>query len=276
MSYGLGIDLGGSVIKAGAADPRGTVLSRRTEWTRDGAARAGDWVRCVRRMLDEIAAELEGEARHIGVAAPGLADREGTCIAHLPGKLQGLEGLVWKDALDTSVPVTVLNDAHAALLGEAWTGAARGCRDVVLLTLGTGVGGAVIANGRLLVGASGRAGHLGHLCLNPDDPRTSIAGMPGALELFIGDYTVGERSGGRFVSTEELVRAYEGDDSAAPEIWSASLPALRCAIASCLNLFAPDRIMLAGGIAKAGGSLLRPLESVLDAVVWRHGGPRAP
>ena len=78
-----------------------------------------------------------------------------------------------RDFLETPAPVFVLNDAHAALLGELWQGAAKGYRNVILLTLGTGVGGAVLADGRLIKGQIGRAGHLGHVTVNSEGARIS-------------------------------------------------------------------------------------------------------
>src|SRR5690606_3453811 len=143
----------------------------------------------------------------VGVSAPGLASPDGRCIAHLPGKLAGVQGLDWSAALDGSPRTVVLNDAHSALVGEAWVGAARGRQDVILLTLGTGVGGAVLAQGRLLRGAIGRAGHLGHMSLNPEGPR-SIVGMPGAVEVMVGECTIGVRTQGRFHSTADLLAAH--------------------------------------------------------------------
>ncbi|NIP92572.1 MAG: ROK family protein, partial [Akkermansiaceae bacterium] len=98
-----------------------------------------------------------------------------------------LEGLEWPEALGRRA--AVLNDAHAALMGEIWQGAAAGVRDVILLTLGTGVGGAIVTDGRLLRGHTGKGGHLGHVSLDflgkPD-----ICGIPGALEDMIGNHNV--------------------------------------------------------------------------------------
>ncbi|MBM3854594.1 MAG: ROK family protein, partial [Verrucomicrobia bacterium] len=197
------------------------------------------------------------------------------CIAHLPGKLAGLAGLDWTAALGQSHLVPVLNDAQAALLGEAWIGAARGRRHVVLLTLGTGVGGAVICDGHLLRGAIGRAGHIGHLSLDPDGPR-SIVGMPGALETMIGDCTIAARTGGRFATTAALVAAHRSGDAFASEVWLKSVRALAFALGSCINLFDPEVIVLGGGIAQAGEALFPPLAAELERIEWRPGGHRVP
>src|SRR5207248_10157438 len=140
----------------------------------------------------------------VGVSAPGLAAADRRCISHMPRRLQGLEGLDWTEFLGVGRPVPVLNDAHAALLGECWIGAAQGLQNVAMLTLGTGVGGAAMVDGKLLRGHVGRAGHLGHICLNPYGT-PGITGTPGSLENAIGNCTIEERTLGRFRSTHDLV-----------------------------------------------------------------------
>src|SRR5439155_633568 len=205
-------------------------------------------------------------------AAPGLAGRDGRSVASMPpGKLAGLEGLVWEEALEAGMPVRVLKEADAALMGGAWKGAAAGARDAVLLTLGTGVGGAIISDGRLVEGHIGRAGHLGHICLDPDGP-ASIAGMPGSLEHAIGNGTVAERSKGRFQDTRALVEAHVAGDSEASEIWLRSVWVLACAVASIVNAVDPEVVILGGGIALAGPALFDPLAKLLERVEWRPGG----
>jgi len=189
----------------------------------------------------------------------------------MPGKLQGLEGLNWTDFLQTSHPVPVLNDAHAALLGEAWVGAAAGYRNVVLLTLGTGVGGAILADGRLFKGHIGRAGHLGHISLNPDGP-PDIVGTPGSLEQTIGNSTLPVRSGGRFSSTRQLVEAHLKGDAEATDVWLRSLYNLAAGITSIINALDPEVIILGGGIAQAGPALFEPLARFVERVEWRPQG----
>ena len=142
-----------------------------------------------------------------------------------------------------------------------------------MLTLGTGVGGAVIVDGRLLRGAIGRAGHIGHMCLDPKGP-VSITGMPGAIEVMIGDCTVADRTGGRFTNTAELVAAHRAGDSDATEIWLRSVRALACTLASCINLFDPELVVIGGGIARAGDALFDPLTTELNRIEWRPDGHR--
>ncbi len=274
MTWAAGIDLGGTRLKAVAADPAGRILAR-TQQPSGAETAPGAWIAAAAGALAEFAAALGGPPAAVGVCAPGLVARDGRSIAHLPNRLAGLEGLDWGRALGRPGQVPVLNDAQAALLGEAWSGAARARRHVVMLTLGTGVGGAVLCDGRLLRGALGRAGHIGHLCLDPEGPR-SIVGMPGALEMLVGDCTVAARSGGRFVDTAALVAAVRACDPGAADVWRRSVRALACALASCINLFDPECIVLGGGIAQAGDALFSPLAAELDRVEWRPGGERVP
>jgi glucokinase len=233
----------------------------------------GSWVETIRQRIKEIENDRAESARWIGLAAPGLAARDNLSIASMPGKLRGLEGLDWTDSLQTSHPVPVLNDAHAALLGEAWIGAAVGYRNVVLLTLGTGVGGALLAEGRLSKGHIGRAGHLGHISLNPDGP-PDIVGTPGSLEQAIGNSTLTERSAGRFTSTRQLVEAYVNGDEKATDVWLRSVYNLAAGITSIINAVDPEVIIIGGGIAQAGSALFDPLERFLEKMEWRPQGHR--
>jgi hypothetical protein len=118
---------------------------------------------------------------HIGSQHRAWRPKTARSIGYMQGRLARTPGIRVEDFLDSPQPVFVLNDAHAALLGEVWQGAAKGYRNVVLLTLGTGVGGAVLVDGHLVKGHIGRAGHLGHVSVNSDGRRISLE-HPGSLE----------------------------------------------------------------------------------------------
>lgn len=267
----LGVDLGGSSVKAVVTAPDGEVrLRKNVDFDPD---RPRDWARLVRDLVRELQRDAGATAAPIGLSAPGLAAADGAAIAYMPGRLQGLEGLNWTTLLDAPHPVRVLNDAHAALLGEVWQGAARGLKDVFMLTLGTGVGGAAMVDGRLLRGRLGRAGHLGHICLDRRGP-ADITGVPGSLELHVGNCTIRERSRGRFQSTHELIAAHQADDTEASRLWLDSIDALACGIASLINVLDPEAVVIGGGIARAGQTLFEPLQARLDAIEWRPGGQR--
>jgi glucokinase len=274
MTLWAGIDLGGTVLKAVAVTGDGTVLARATRPINDRIDAVADWIARANDVLAQFE-QKHGAPAAVGVSAPGLAAPDGRCIAHLPGKLAGVQGLDWSTVLHGGQRSFVLNDAHAALLGEAWIGAAHGRNEVVLLTLGTGVGGAVMTQGRLLRGVIGRAGHLGHMSLDIDGPR-SIVGMPGAVEVMVGDCTIRDRSQGRFHSTAELLAAHRRGEVDATNVWLRSVRALGCAVASYINLFDPEVIVIGGGIANAGDDLFAPLRRELDRIEWRPGGHAVP
>lgn len=272
MEYLLGIDLGGSCVKTAAVTPSGELLRKRVDnFTPDAAL---DWAKAVADAVAAMKEEL-GPPRRMGLSAPGLAHRDARSIFRMPGRLEGLEGLNWTEYLASESAVPVMNDAHAALLAEAWIGAAAGARDVVLLTLGTGVGGAVMVDGRLLKGRMGRAGHLGHNCLDPDGPR-DVTGIPGSLEVMIGNCTIRERTQGRFDTTHALIEAFEREDEEATKYWLLSVQALACSISSFINMFDPEVVVVGGGIARAGKSLFEPLEKFLRPIEWQPDGDGVP
>jgi glucokinase len=269
----VGIDIGGTQIKAAAFSRAGDLLCQRTMPTEDFAGNARpQFAENVRAMFARLCDEVGG-VETVGLSAPGLADAEGRTISCMPGRMAGLEGFDWSEWLGRDV--VVLNDAHAALLGEVWQGAARGLKHAILLTLGTGVGGAIWSDGRLVRGRMGRAGHFGHISLNPYGEQT-IARTPGGLENWIGNHNIVERSDGRFSTTHELVAAFREGDPFAAEVWLKSIRALACGIASLINVLDPEAVIIGGGIAKAGPSLFIPLDVELDRIEWRPGGAKTP
>jgi glucokinase len=312
MNCAIGLDIGGTNIKGLAVTPEGKVLAEvvlptggpggekqrcynspspqpsppgrgrivvrpLTNWDQRSSTRSGvpklEWTENVRRAVRQLQRAGHRSVTWIGIAAPGLPAKDQRSIAFMPGRLPGLEGLIWEEFLKVPHPVPVLNDAQAALLGEVWRGAACRSTNALLLTLGTGVGGAAMVDGRLLRGHLGRAGHFGHVSLSPTGP-LDIVNAPGSLEDAIGDCTVRKRSDGRFGSTLALVAAARRGDAQARRVWLASVQALAAAIASLINVLDPERVILGGGIAQAGAALLRPLKGFLDQFEWRPGGAR--
>jgi glucokinase len=164
-----------------------------------------------------------------------------------------------------------LNDAVAALIAETTSGAAKNRRHVVMLTLGTGVGGAILVDGKPYQGAFNKAGHFGHMVIKDDGDR-DVTGMPGSLEDCIGNCTIGKRSKGKFSSTHEMLIAYKSGDAFAKEIWLRSVRQLAIGIASITNILSPEIIVLGGGIAEAGNVLFEPLNEYIGEFEWRTGG----
>ncbi len=272
MDYAIGIDLGGSSIKTVAVTAAGQTLARAV--VSFAVEEKMDWAEKILQLIQQIQHERGAPATRVGLSAPGLASADARSIAHMPGRLQGLEGLDWTKFLEAPSLVPVLNDAHAALLGESWLGAARGFRHAILLTLGTGVGGAILSNGELLRGHIGRAGHLGHVCLDPN-AAPDITGMPGSLEDAMGNCTIEPRSQRRFQTTHDLVAAHVAGDAEASIIWLKSVRALACAVGSFINVLDPEAVIIGGGIARAGVALFEPLQRILGEIEWQPGGHRA-
>lgn len=268
MRRAAGLDIGGTTVKAVVVDPDGNAHLRTTFATGDGMA--ADYRARVPSHLREIEA-AHGVADAVGIAAPGLAAPDGRSIAWMMGRMAGLMGLDWTTHLGRDRAVRVVNDAHAALLGERWLGAARGRRDVLMLTLGTGVGGAAICDGRLLRGHLGRAGHFGHVTLEfagaPD-----ICGTPGSLEDAVGNHSVARRSDGRFAGTRDLIDAMERGDLEARRLWDRSLDALAAAVVSLVNALDPQRVIIGGGIATVGATLFDGLRARVARLEWRPTG----
>jgi glucokinase len=276
VAYIVGIDLGGTQIKAAAFAPEGALLHSEIHPTRDGERIDGvpAWAHAIGGLLGAWTTRF-GRPERVGLAAPGMPAPDGRSIEFMPPRMDGLEGFNWSDFLGRPDGVTVTNDANAALLGEVWQGVARGRRHAVLLTLGTGVGGAILADGRLLRGAIGRAGHLGHLSLDPYGP-IGILRTPGALEELMGECSLDTRTGGRFQTTRALLAAADAGDAEAAAVWTRSVRALACAIASYINILDPEVVILGGGITDAGDRLWQPLERELEQVEWRPGSYRVP
>lgn len=268
----VGIDLGGTNLKAALVETQtARIIATRSRPTRDG-----EWVGevpCFALAVRDIVHEFEAQAGKelaVGLSAPGLASADDRCIDWMPGRMHGLEKFVWADFLNRRC--CVLNDAHAALLGEVWAGAAKNTQDAFMLTLGTGVGGAIWSGGRLLKGKIGRAGHLGHITVDARAPCDAF-NTPGSLEVAIGNQSIAARSGGRYATTHALLTAEAAGEAQAREVWLASVRCLAAAIASLINVLDPEVVIVGGGIATgAGERLFAPLRQMLDAFEWRPGG----
>jgi len=271
MKQAIGIDLGGTRIKAVAIDATGKVLKENYQPTNDGDDTI--WKNAVLAAVNELKSFLQSDNITIGLSAPGLPNDDNTAIAFMPGRMQGLENFLWTDFLQQ--PAYVLNDAVAAMMGEASFGAAKNRKNVVMLTLGTGVGGAILIDGKPYQGAFSKAGHIGHMAIN-DEGDPDVTGMPGSLEECIGNCTIEKRSKGKFLSTQDLLDAHKKGDTAATGIWLKSVRQLGIGLASVSNILSPEVIVLGGGITQAGADLFEPLQEYMNQYEWQPGGNRTP
>src|SRR5829696_5541729 len=155
----IGIDLGGTRIKGVAIDVQGNILHQAYTATNDGEGEV--WKAAVAKTVNDLKQKLGIQKIAVGISAPGLPNNKNTTIAFMPGRLEGIENFVWKDFLKS--PACVLNDGVAALVAEAKTGAAKDSTNAIMITLGTGVGGALLINKQPYQGSFNKAGHIGHM-----------------------------------------------------------------------------------------------------------------
>ncbi len=278
----LGIDIGGTRIKAGLVDRQGRILRQTAIET---PIDPEEFKQALAALILDLAGRDE-ELAGVGIGCKGIIDYETTRIEVLPGLLRPLEGALLSELVPLRVPVRADNDAKVALAGELLWGAARGRRNVVLLTLGTGVGGAVLAEGKFLRGVGGVAGHLGHYTLEPDGP-VCICGNHGCLEAYFSADAIEAEAfravhagcisllTDRFKQHPERITcrdvfdaASEGDELARL-IRDRATRHLAAAIAGLLHIFDPEIVILGGQIVEAGAALLEPLER---EVGWRTRG----
>lgn len=282
ISAAIGLDLGGTAIKAGLLDRSGKVVLTRSAPT--DAARGVDHV--ISRMAEvirSIADEAKAASYHVegvGVGAPGtLSRREGMVIA--PPNLPG-----WRDvpvvrllSQATGLRTLLENDANNAALGEFRCGAGRGVSYMIMITLGTGIGGGIIFGGKLWRGAFENAGEIGHTILVPSGRRCGC-GQLGCLEAYASANATVARAleriedgeptslkaiidGGREITAESIVDAMVTGDALASEVWRETCRYLAIASINLQHLLNPERIVLAGGMSKAGKSLL---DTVTDEI----------
>jgi glucokinase len=250
----LGVDLGGSSIKW-------IVLSAGRELVAQGQIET-QAERGPRHVLDRIV-ELarrtqteHGDVEGIGLGMPGPLDLErgrAVFLANLPG---------WDDtpiveplAAAVGLPVALINDARAFTLAELELGAGAGVRDMVGITLGTGVGGGVVVGGQLLLGLNGNVGEIGHQTLVPDGPPCGC-GNHGCLEAFASGPAIARDAG--FATPEQVFEAARSGDRRASAALERAGAYLGIGIANILTCVGPERIVIGGGVAAAGDRILEP------------------
>ena len=274
-SYLLGIDLGGTNIKAVLTNPKGEILGELTRPTNDveGVDNSAVWKATLKEMIEGFQQKTNHQIQHIGISSPGTVNNDYTGVISNGTKLLGIEGLIWKEYLNREI--FVLNDAHAALFAESRLGIGKDYQNIIMLTLGTGVGGGIMINGQVLQGEQGRAGHIGHISVN-QNYELGIVQTPGSLEKCIGECTIKERTYGKFKSNKTLVAAHLKGDTFATWVWLNAVQALARGIVTLINILSPEMIILGGGISKAGEALMNPLTEFLEVYEWRPSGFKTP
>lgn len=263
MQVIAGIDLGGTNIKGGLFTTAGELLGKKEIPTQAAAGPRAVVVR-IADLVRELVTEFgQGHTlAGVGVGAPGLHDfAQGECIfsPNLPG-WRNVPVTTWLTEL-LGVPVKLDNDANLATLGEFWQGAGQGANNLLMLTLGTGVGGGLILNGQLFRGPDGTAGELGHMVIWLDGPACNC-GNRGCLETLASATALlrlGREAGLPVKEAREVMQLAAAADPRAIEVVDRYISYLAVGVASLVNIFNPDLVLIGGGVVKAGEQLLAPL-----------------
>ena len=272
--YYIGIDVGGTSVKEGLFDEDGNLLAKASVPTPPIVDAAG--FAAVTEAIDQVVAKAQiprAFVSGIGLAVPCPIPASGDAKvkANIAINLPELKIAIQEHCPDAVVKYE--NDANAAAMGEAWLGSAKGVQNVVMVTIGTGVGGGVIVNGDVVSGVVGAGGEIGHMCLNPEEERTCGCGGHGHLEQYSSATGVVRcmkklldenpdtpctLRGTDFAAKDVFDAARAGDALAAREV-DEMTDTLGMALASIASTTDPEMFMVGGGVARAGDVLFNPL-----------------
>ena len=292
--YIIGVDLGGTNIVAGAMTADGSrsmaVKSIATNSAVGDEGVAERIVGLVKSVMLDVISETRAERDAfigVGVGAPGPLDREKGIVLVAPNL--GWKDFPLRDRIHERVglPTTLDNDANCATFGEWWQGAARGCKNVIGMTIGTGIGGGIILNGALYHGASDMAGEVGHTTIDLNG-RHCKCGNYGCLEAYASAPAIATRARevlvreetesamprmvkGRLedITAQTVYDAAKVGDPVAAEIVRDTAKYLAAGVANLLNTFNPDTVVIAGGVTAAGDALFVPLRAEVRRRAFR-------
>lgn len=279
----IGIDLGGTTVKAALCTEDGTLLCKDSLPTQTGnAAGLKADMKTLALSLCRAHSCAAEDVTAIGIGVPGSFDKK-TCTLRFGTNL-GLNNVSFADAFlpEFGCPVHLDNDANCAALGEATAGAAKGTRNMLMVTLGTGVGGGIIINGQLYTGCNGIAGEIGHMVIRKDGEPCNC-GRRGCLEAYCSAASLvrfAERAledGRKSVlavhkgqlNAKQICDAVDAGDALAQELFDEYCGNLANGLASFVNLFQPESIVLGGGLAGYDEKLLEPLRMLTFPQTFR-------
>jgi glucokinase len=265
----LGIDLGGTNLKAGLVGAGGQLR----DYTMMPLPRT---IEELRRELEALTTSWSGGFQGIGFSCKGITDRNFDRLLFSPGDLNYLEGMSFRNLLSNDLADTPLyaeNDAKNALLAEARWGKAQGCRNVAMVTLGTGVGGALLIDGKLYRGARGVAGHLGHMTVDFEG-KECICGHRGCVETIFSARSIEAAFFDHIhrglcstlqknATCEQIFAAAADGDPVASRVVDRACVALAATLADIVHAFDPELIVLSGQVASSGEQLLGRLRAEL-------------
>ncbi len=282
--YCFGVDVGGTTIKMGLFDVEGNVLDKweiKTRTENGGENVLPDIAKAVADKMTEKSISKE-EVAGVGVGVPGPVDSKG--IVHRCVNL-GWDEFNVNEKLGALVdmPVMAGNDANVAALGEMWKGGGQGHEDLVVVTLGTGVGGGIIINGKMLTGANGSGGEIGHIHVQDGEPDQCGCGNYGCLEQYASATGI-VRIAKRILAKTQDATVLKADGVTAKDVWDAvkegDAVAIQVAeqfgkylgegLAAIACVVNPEAFVIGGGVSKAGEVLLSYVEKNYKPVVF-HG-----
>jgi glucokinase len=289
----LALDLGASRIRAAVVRPDGSLASRAEGATRiqDGpTAVIADSIALLREVRSGVAAELEALIGAVGISAPGPLDPVRGILIEPPNLGLAFRDIAFARPIGEALglPVVLERDTNVALLGELGFGAARGARDVLYLTVSTGIGGAILADGRLIGGPDGAAGELGHILVDLDGPECGC-GARGHLEAISsgvgiaraalaaiaagtapGLAALAAQSTPEALTARDVAEAEEAGDPTAGAIMTYARRAFGAALVGLVDAFAPELIVIGGSIARGQGELwLGPAREAVTRFAFR-------
>lgn len=281
--YAFGVDIGGTTVKIGLFDKDGCVLDKweiPTVKDNDGDSVLPDVADSIKAKMQEKGIDND-DIEGVGVGAPGAVDREGTLVNgavnigwgvfNIPKVLSGYLGL----------PVKAANDANVAAFGEMWQGGGKGYTDLVAVTLGTGVGGGIIINGQIVIGANGAGGEIGHIHI--EDNETDVCGCKnmGCLEQYASATGIVRLAKRRLAKDDKPSSLREGSltakavfdavkagDDVALEIAEQFGDYLGKGLAAVAGTVNPEVFVIGGGVSKAGEILLQYIEPAFKKYVF--------
>ncbi|WP_377888506.1 ROK family glucokinase [Alkalihalobacillus sp. R86527] len=275
----IGVDLGGTTIKLAFIDYYGEIQNK-WEIPTDKSEEGRHITTHIARALDDKMTELDLTNERfvgIGMGAPGFIEMDS-------GFIYQAVNIGWKDfplkdnlEMETGLPVVIDNDANIAALGEMWRGAGDGARDLLCITLGTGVGGGLISSGAIIHGTNGMAGEIGHITSISEGGVQCNCGKTGCLETIasatgivrtakdtIDAYSEGLLHKIKEITARDVFDAYRSGDAHATEVVNITTFHLGLAIGNLANAMNPSKIVIGGGVSKAGDALLTPLKKEFE------------
>lgn len=266
----VGIDLGATRMKIGLIDSKGRVYSRREVDTPSRAGRSA----IINSIVDNTGIIIKAsglrkkDIKGVGIGVPGPVDSERGIVHYFPN-IKGWKNVPLKSILERRLrmKVSLDNDVNAMTIAEHVFGAGKNAKNLVCLTLGTGVGGGIIINGKIYRGSTMLAGEIGHIPINEKGPRCNCRGIA-CLERYIGNRYILERARkifGRDITLERLSGLAGKGNKKAKAIWQDVGQKLAIALTGVVNLLNPDMIIVGGGVSKAGDLVLSPLKKELKA-----------